>query len=136
VLEFVGLIQTGAASTLSLAIVLIGAYVRRGLVSLRSCTHPVPPPAIQHLILSTQGLASNNDKDLGSSQSRSRNKSQPQSAIVFGAGDSGQAIELQSNVFVQSRMDDTKTSRAATTKGSNPNKEDVISHHVRGVTLL
>ncbi|KAJ7114255.1 hypothetical protein C8R44DRAFT_929027 [Mycena epipterygia] len=109
VLEFLGLIQTGAASSLSLAIVLI-----------------VPPPAIQHLILGTQGLVSNNDTGLGSSQSRSPNKSRYQSAIVFGAGDCGQAIELQSSVFVQSRMDDSQTSRAPTDKGSNPNKEDVV----------
>ncbi|KAJ6524207.1 hypothetical protein B0H19DRAFT_1276653 [Mycena capillaripes] len=102
VLEFLGLIQTGAASTLSLAIVLI---------------------AIQHLILSTQGLASNNDEGLGSSQSHSHSKNRRQSAIVFGAGDSGQGIELQSIVFLQSQMDDPRIRRAMTSKD---NKEDII----------
>ncbi|KAJ6623628.1 hypothetical protein B0H10DRAFT_2213310 [Mycena sp. CBHHK59/15] len=98
----------GAASTLPLAIVLI---------------------AVQHLILSTQRLASdNNDESLGSSRSHSHNKDVRQSTVVFGAGDAGQAIELQSDVFavtethVQPRMDDSKTSHAPTDESSNPSK--------------
>jgi hypothetical protein len=126
VLEFVGLIHTGAASTLSLAIVLIGTYLR-GLIPLRSPTHPVPPPAIQHLILGTQGSTSNNDTvRLGAPQSSPGDKSRRQSAIVFGAVESGLAIDLQSSVFAKSRMDDSQTSHAQTDKDSNPNKEDVI----------
>ncbi|KAJ7913577.1 hypothetical protein B0H13DRAFT_2326264 [Mycena leptocephala] len=101
VLEFLGVLQTGAASTLPLAIVLI---------------------AIQHLILSTQHLASNNDtRSLGESQSHSRNKNgrrQSASTVVFGAAESTQAIELQSGVF----MDNTKTSRAPTDGSSNHTK--------------
>jgi hypothetical protein len=127
VLEFVGLIQTGAASTLSLAIVLIGTYLR-GLASLRSRTHAVPPPAIQHLILGTQGSASNETVRLGAPgpQSSTGDKSRRQSAIVFGAVESGRAIELQSSVFAQSQMDDSQTSRVPTDKESNPIKEEVI----------
>ncbi|KAJ7330954.1 hypothetical protein DFH08DRAFT_940201 [Mycena albidolilacea] len=94
VMEFLGVLQTGAASTLPRAIVLI-----------------VPPPAIQHLILSTQNLPPNKDTDFSSSQSSSQNKNQRRSALVFGAVESGQAIEFQSNVSVQSLMDDPKTSR-------------------------
>ncbi|KAJ7883789.1 hypothetical protein B0H13DRAFT_2046272 [Mycena leptocephala] len=106
VLEFVGLIHTGAASTLSLAIVLI---------------------AIQHLILGTQGSTSNNDTvRLGAPQSSPGDKSRRQSAIVFGAVESGLVIDLQSSVFAKSRMDDSQTSHAQTDKDSNPNKEDVI----------
>ncbi|KAJ7883783.1 hypothetical protein B0H13DRAFT_919695 [Mycena leptocephala] len=107
VLEFVGLIQTGAASTLSLAIVLI---------------------AIQHLILGTQGSASNETVRLGAPgpQSSTGDKSRRQSAIVFGAVESGRAIELQSSVFAQSQMDDSQTSRVPTDKESNPIKEEVI----------
>ncbi|KAJ7868309.1 hypothetical protein B0H13DRAFT_2558844 [Mycena leptocephala] len=101
VLEFLGVLQTGAASTLPLAIVLI---------------------AIQHLILSTQHLASNNDtRSLGESQSHSHNKNgrrQSASTVVFGAAESTQAIELQSGVF----MDNTKTSRAPTDGSSNHTK--------------
>jgi hypothetical protein len=121
-MEFLGVIQTGAASTLPLAIVLIGSCVG-GLVSLSSCTHPVLPPAIQHLVLSTQHLSSNNDPSfLSSSQSHSHNKKRPRSSIVFGAGNSEQAIELESNLSMQSRMHDAKTSRALTDKSSNPSK--------------
>ncbi|KAF7349816.1 putative Transmembrane protein [Mycena venus] len=101
VMEFLGVLQTGAASTLPLAIVLI---------------------AIQHLILSTQNLPSNKDTEFSSSQSASHNKNQRQSAIVFGAVASGQAIELQSSVSVQSQIDDRKTSRTLTDKYSNPSK--------------
>ncbi|KAJ7289227.1 hypothetical protein C8J57DRAFT_1277069 [Mycena rebaudengoi] len=102
VMEFLGVIQTGAASTLPLAIVLI---------------------AIQHLVLSTQHLSSNNDPSfLSSSQSHSHNKKRPRSSIVFGAGNSEQAIELESNLSMQSRMHDAKTSRALTDKSSNPSK--------------
>jgi hypothetical protein len=127
VLEFVGLIHTGAASTLSLAIVLIGTYLR-GLVPLRSPTHPVPLPAIQHLILGTQRSSNNDTVRLGAphSQSSPGDKSRRKSAIVFGAVESGRAIELQSSVFAKSRMNDSQTSRAPTDKESNPNKEDVI----------
>ncbi|KAF7349997.1 putative Transmembrane protein [Mycena venus] len=101
VMEFIGVLQTGAASTLPLAIVLI---------------------AIQHLILSTQNLPSNKDTEFSSSQSASHNKNQRQSAIVFGAVASGQAIELQSSVSVQSRIDYPNISRALTGKSSNPSK--------------
>jgi hypothetical protein len=121
VLEFLGVLQTGAASTLPLAIVLIGTFIR-ALLSLRSCTHPVALPAIQHLILSTQHLASNNDtRSLGESQSHSHNKNrrrQSASTVVFGAAESTQAIELQSGVF----MNNTKTSRAPTDGSSNHTK--------------
>ncbi|KAJ6506959.1 hypothetical protein C8R45DRAFT_514148 [Mycena sanguinolenta] len=103
-MEFLGVLQTGAASTLPLAIVLI---------------------AIQHLVLSTQNLSTNGDTQFGSSQSGSHNKNRRQSGIVFGAVDSGQAIELQSSMSVQSRMDDPKTSRALTDKSSNPTKGEL-----------
>ncbi|KAF7366022.1 putative Transmembrane protein [Mycena venus] len=101
VMEFLGVLQTGAASTLPLAIVLI---------------------AIQHLILSTQHLPSSNDTDLSSSQSGSHTKIRRRSALVFGAGDSEQAIELQSRVSLESRMDDPKTSRSLADEGGNPSK--------------
>ncbi|KAJ6506939.1 hypothetical protein C8R45DRAFT_971047 [Mycena sanguinolenta] len=104
VMEFLGVLQTGAASTLPLAIVLI---------------------AIQHLVLSTQNLPTNEDTQFGSSQSGSYNKNRRQSGIVFGAVDSGQAIELQASMSVQSRMDDPKTSRALTDKSSNPTKGEL-----------
>ncbi|KAJ7825566.1 hypothetical protein B0H14DRAFT_2820227 [Mycena olivaceomarginata] len=105
VMEFLGVLQTGAASTLPLAIVLI---------------------AIQHLILSTQNLPSNNDTQFSSSRSGSNNKNRRQSGIVFGAADSGQNIELQSSLSMQSRMDDPKTSRALTDQSSNPSKATLI----------
>ncbi|KAJ7692534.1 hypothetical protein B0H17DRAFT_1061203 [Mycena rosella] len=98
VLEFLGVLQTGAASTLPLAIVLI---------------------AVQHLILSTQHRPSSNDTSLGASQPRSHNKKGRQSAIVFGTMGSGEAIELQSSVS----MDGSKANRAQTDKSSNPSKE-------------
>ncbi|KAJ7443595.1 hypothetical protein B0H11DRAFT_2250512 [Mycena galericulata] len=105
VLEFIGVFSTGAASTLPLAIVLI---------------------AIQHLILSTQHLHPNNDTHFSSSQSGSHNKNRRESAIVFGGGDSEQAIELQSSVSVQSRLDDSgKTSRALRAKASKGTVSDV-----------
>ncbi|KAJ7433492.1 hypothetical protein B0H11DRAFT_2208857 [Mycena galericulata] len=109
VLEFIGVFSTGAASTLPLAIVLIAL-----------------PPAIQHLILSTQHLHPNNDTHFSSSQSGSHNKNRRESAIVFGGGDSEQAIELQSSVSVQSRLDDSgKTSRALRAKASKGTVSDV-----------
>ncbi|KAJ7841688.1 hypothetical protein B0H14DRAFT_2782275, partial [Mycena olivaceomarginata] len=104
-MEFLGVLQTGAGSTLPLAIVLI---------------------AIQHLILSTQNLPSNNDTQFSSSQSGSHNKNRRQSGIVFGAADSGQTIELQSSLSMQSRMDDPKTSRALMDQSSNPSKATLI----------
>lgn len=121
VMEFLGVLQTGAASTLPLAIVLIGTCVY-DLLQLRNCTHLVAPQAIQHLILSTQNLPSNNDTQFSSSQSGSHNKNRCQSGIVFGAADSGQTIELQSSLSMQSRMDDPKASRALTDQSSNPSK--------------
>ncbi|KAJ6556021.1 hypothetical protein B0H19DRAFT_1262141 [Mycena capillaripes] len=104
VMEFLGVLQTGAASTLPLALVLI---------------------AIQHLILSTQNLSPNNETSWGSLQPRSHNTNRRHSTIVFGARDSGQAFELQSHVFVQSRMDDPKNSRGPTDESSNPSKGTV-----------
>ncbi|KAJ7458317.1 hypothetical protein B0H11DRAFT_2317958 [Mycena galericulata] len=107
-MEFLGVLQTGAASTLPLAIVLI-----------------VVPPTIQHLVLGTHHLLPNSDTHFSSSQG-SHNKKRHESAIVFGAGDSEQAIELQSSVSVQSWMDDSgKTGRALTVQGSNPSKGTV-----------
>ncbi|KAJ7796237.1 hypothetical protein B0H14DRAFT_2916051 [Mycena olivaceomarginata] len=94
VMEFLGVLQTGAASTLP-----------RLLLS------------IQHLILSTQNLPSNNDTQFSSSQSGSHNKNRRQSGIT---------IELQSSLSMQSRMDDPKTSRALTDQSSNPSKATLI----------
>ncbi|KAJ7450506.1 hypothetical protein B0H11DRAFT_2331074 [Mycena galericulata] len=99
VLEFIGVFSTGAASTMPLAIVLI---------------------AVQHLILNTQHLTPDNDTHFSSSQPGSRNKNRHESPIEFGVVDSEQAIELQSSVSVQSRMDDFgKTGRALTVQDSN-----------------
>ncbi|KAJ7244655.1 hypothetical protein B0H12DRAFT_1129179 [Mycena haematopus] len=101
VMEFIGVLHTGAASTLPLAIVLI---------------------AIQHLILSTHHLSPKNDTNSSFSQSGSH-KNRRHSAIVFGGADTGQGFELQSSLSMQSRMEDPKTSCALTDKRSNPSKE-------------